>query len=331
MIQFFKSILSLFNTLRIPTLLGLSIIFLGIGAGIVLVSQEQLLNTQASIDPKPLETPILTNIQDQSVTISWKTADPATGVVIYGQSSQDDLSALDDRDIADSAQAITQPRTDHYVTIRRLAPHTKYQYRIKSGDTIFPEIREFTTASSSINTTSFTPVIGSVTYNDQPLTSGIAYIKIPGGVTQSALVSILGSFTIPLSQVYKIDLTEILPLTETTSGELTVSSQYGISTATLFLSRLERPIGPLKIGENLDLTFLPQIEIPKEEIKTDLELLKFDLNGDKFINSADESIIKKNFGKSPEDPRANLDGIGDVDQTDLDLMRGKIRDKNAGK
>lgn len=304
--------ISFFNKFKIPTLLGLGVIILGIAVGIYLILQEQELVTRATPDHTP-QNITLTNIEDRSLTISWQTTAAVASFITYGQNSPNEQTVLDERDINSP-----RPYTIHYVTVKNLQPKTTYQFKIISGKLTSDTFRGTTTASSA-SQSGFSPVIGSVLDNDKPVDEGIAYLSISGAVIQSALVKSLGNFLIPLSFIRKLDLSDIFQPTEDDIAKLTVISEKGTVSAAFKLNSSGLLLPPLKLGQNVDLTNI------LEEIK------KFDLNKDGLINAADHAIILQNFGPPREassgaskNPQADLNSDGVVNQKDLDLMAKKI-------
>lgn len=294
-----------FDRFKIPTLLGLSIIFIGIITGVFLTLREQTFTSKASPSISAQNITI-SNISDNEVTISWQTATPTPSFIAFGQASPDEITVLDDRD------AHTPPQTHlmHYVTIKNLLPKTTYQYKIISGQ-IQSEVSNFTTAAPLSQQAGLSPIIGSVLDGDRPLVEGIVYLSIPEAIIQSALVKSSGNFLIPISKLRKIDLSDSFPLTEDTLIKLTIISAKGQTNAIFTLKDVPQGLPSIKLGQDLDLTNV-------------VEENKYDLNGDGKINSTDYAIILQNLGKNPKNPKADLNGDGIVDQKDLDLMSKKI-------
>lgn len=294
------------NKFKIPTLLGLSIIFIGIIAGVILVLREQIFISQAS-PAVNIQDILISNISDTEIVISWQTSAASPAFVTLGQANPHETTALDDRD----TQTPTA-RLLHYVTIKNLLPKTTYQYKIISGKTQ-SAISQFTTAAPLDHQAGFRPIIGTVLDKDQPLDEGVIFLSIADATTQSALVK-SGNFLIPLSQIRKSDLSDIFPLSQDSLAKLTVVSAKGQANV-LFKLNSPSALPPIKLGENIELTSIVEI---------------YDLNSDGKVNAADNAIILQNFGllreasKKPKDKRADLNGDGKVDQKDLDLMAKQI-------
>lgn len=287
---------------KIPTLLGLGIILIGIVTGVYLVLREQTFFSQAAPNLTP-QNITFTNVTADSIVLSWQTNSPATSFVTFGQVNSQEQTALDDRD-GSPATAGPQPRLNHYVTIKNLLPQTQYQFKIISGK-VSSEILKFETAKPATFQAGFTPIIGSVLDGDTALNDGIAYVSLSGATSQSALIKTSGSFLIPMSQISKSDLSGAYQPNEDDIAKLTVVSDQGQASALFRLMSTTQPLPPLKLGQNTDLT---------AEEKPSFS--KFDLNHDGLINSSDYALALKN--------KVDLNGDGVIDQKDLELMQKQI-------
>lgn len=309
------------NRFKIPTILGLGIIFLGIVIGVYLVLREQVFLSQAAPNLTPRNV-TLTNITDDSVVISWQTNSPAASFITFGQGSPGEQTVLDDRDNLAPDGAGPKPHLTHYVTLKNLLPKTSYQFKIITGK-ITSEVEKFETGAPLTNQTVFPPVIGSVLDDTSPLTDGIVYLSIPEAAIQSSLVKGGGNFLIPLSQISKV--------AEGTIAKLTIRSNKE-ETQVLFRLKIDsKPLPPIKLGQDIDLTTEEPISQPSPVI-TDLN--KYDLNSDGKINSTDYAILTACFNKSTGTTlpgnrscaKADINGDGKVDQKDLGLMSQKLKE-----
>lgn len=297
--------ISLINKFKIPTLLGLGVILIGTAAGVFLVLREQTFLSSAALT-ESAQSIEETNIEDTSVVISWQTAAPTSAFVTFGQNDPHEQTVRDDRDITKS-----QPHWVHYVTLKNLLPKTNYKYRIISGTTS-SEILDFTTGSPTSSQSGFQPVIGSVLDGEQPLDEGIVFLSVSGATIQSALIKSSGNFLIPISQIH---------IEEDTVAKLTIISDKGGASALFKLKAEGTQLPSIKLGQHVDL-----IEEQSQNLTppTFSELNRFDLNDDGLINANDHAIVLQNFGKNPKDKKADLNGDGEVDQKDLDLVSKQI-------
>lgn len=296
---------------KIPTLLGLSLLIVGIVAGVYLNLREQIVLSQAAPDLTP-QNVTLSNITEDSVTISWQTKAAAKSLVAFGQNSPGQYSVLDDQ----NNNAIFT----HHATLKNLLPKTTYQFKIVSGK-ISSEIEKFETAQPPTTQTGFAPVIGTVLDDDTPLEAGVAYLSIAGATPQSAPIKSGGNFLIPLSSIRKVDLSDIYPLSADTIAKLTVVSEKGTANLLFKLKDAAIPLPPINLGQNIDLT------IPEETPQPSADNLNtYDLNEDGKINAADNTIILQNLGKKSKDQKTDLNKDGKTDQKDLNLMAQKLKD-----
>lgn len=287
---------------RIPTLLGLTLILLGLGSGIYLVLQQQITLTRAAPDVLPQNIQ-LTNVSDEGVTLSWTTSSVTIGFVTFGKSRAEEQTVTDDQDLASPKM-----RTLHYVNIKNLTPDTTYQYKIKSGK-ITTKPASFKTAPVNVAQNNFQPIIGSVINGDQPLKEGIVYLTIDRAIVQSALIKELGNFIIPINSI------------RTSEGTLVkievISQEERKGSATFVLSNSSEPIGPLKLGQDLDFSTEPKA--------LGISVNKFDLNGDGIVNSKDYSLVLKNLNKVLKDSKFDLNSDKKVDKKDLEIISNEIK------
>jgi hypothetical protein len=304
---------SIFNKFRIPTLLGLTIIILGTVAGVYLTLEQQTLESRASQDTTP-QAILLTNVRENSVTISWQTQARAIGFVKYSTTSSDEKTALDDRDLERPVR-----RTIHYVTIKDLQPNTTYKFKVSSDASLSQNDLTFTTAKEA-SPGIYQPIIGTVAEGEEFLTDGIVYLTAENMTDQSALIGSFGNFIIPLNSARTEDLTQIFPAKDEMRGKLKVIAENArIATATFNLG--DSPIGTLKIGSNINFETI--LEAP---LTTPIPLGQsvYDFNGDGKLNASDYALVIDNLGRNPEDKRTDLNNDGVVDQKDLSQMQQEI-------
>lgn len=307
--------INFFEKFKIPTLLGLGVIFVGIGAGLFLILRDQTFISSASPSTTP-QNVTFSNIEDSTTVVSWQTTNPVSAFITFGQSGSGEQTLKDDRDLK-----APLPHSFHYVTLKNLLPKTEYQLKIQTGRAS-SDIFKFQTASPANLQNNFGPVVGSVLGIDKPLDEGLAYLSIAGGSLQSSLIKNLGSFLIPLPKIRKSDLSDVLTLNEDMVAKLIIIGKEGQSSILFKLKPDGVTLPAVKLGQNLDLTN-PEIS-PQPASPSASELKTFDLNGDGKINATDNAIILRNFGKNPKEKKADLNSDGVVDQKDLDLMSKKL-------
>ena len=106
---------------KIPTILGIILLFGGVFAGVFLLRNNQIFKIGASptITPQNVR---LSNFSDSSVTISWITDDKTASFVSYGVNENvgDVISETED----------DQKFSTHSITITGLNPETNYYFKI---------------------------------------------------------------------------------------------------------------------------------------------------------------------------------------------------------
>lgn len=303
--------MNFYTKFKIPTLLGLAVILVGIAIGVFLVLREQTFISGATEDVEITGDVTFSNMSDDSVAISWQTNKPVAQFITFGQNNVNEHVVLDDKD-----SKSPQSYTTHHFTLKNLLPKTIYQFKIVPDKN--PSIRTFETVSVPTTQTGFTPVIGNVLDNDMPLKEGIAYLSIAGADIQSSPIKSSGTFLIPISKMRKSDFSDIYPLADGTIAKLTIVSDKEQAQILFRLKSSSNTLPPLRAGETLDLT----------ENLTQQPIV-YDLNGDGCINAADHAIILENFGDNPADARADLNKDGVVDDKDLELISLQINPCSA--
>lgn len=210
---------------RIPTILGLGVLMIGVFAGITLLNQGTGgFLPRASEDTVPKQIRI-TNIGDNTFTVSFLTDVAAPGVVEYGTApSRTNIQVQDDRDqLANSTSSFTT----HHITVRGLQPATQYYFRISTGTrTLYDNNGQpfsVRTARSLPQPSGAITAYGNVeTSVGNPADGSIVYLSISGASPISAQVKSNGSWAAPLSGLRTVDLSSEFNLTPETPVQIQV-------------------------------------------------------------------------------------------------------------
>lgn len=240
--------------LRIPTIIGLGILLVGLVGAIFLVQQQQQLASRASqAAPVPRDVAI-SNITDQSFTVSWVTDSAASGFVALEREGTVQR-VLDDRD---KRSATLQTSTTHYVTIENLISSTTYRFRIGEGiDTIFDqqgqpyEVKTGTTLSDPPSPDSAQGLI--LTSSRTPAIGAMVFSELPGGQRISSLVTSSGNWIIPLSTARDQQLVSWLPY-DRSSTTYTLNVEGGVEgrADAVVTTAGDRPVPPIVLGQSYD-------------------------------------------------------------------------------
>ncbi|MBI2028981.1 fibronectin type III domain-containing protein [Candidatus Gottesmanbacteria bacterium] len=191
---------------KIPTIVALLLLIIGIGGGIYLVEQRTSGPTKAlvSIEPSVVQ---ITNITDSSFSIVWLTNEPASGTVAYGTNpNQVESIAFDDRDI----DSLSKPYTTHQVTLRNLSPKNTYYFTILSSDKKFnngDKPYSITTPLKPDTSSDLEPAYGQVVdQQNQPAQGALVILNLPRSLPLSTLVKDSGNWLVPLNIARDINL-----------------------------------------------------------------------------------------------------------------------------
>ena len=117
---------------RIPTLLGILLIIIGVGITSYLVKTGVILTSKAG--PSEIAQNIrISNVTDRSFTISFTTEALVIGSINFGKDKNLGQTALDDRD----GQGVLKEHKIHYITVKNLDSSSDYYFSITSGSKEF--------------------------------------------------------------------------------------------------------------------------------------------------------------------------------------------------
>lgn len=247
---------------RIPTILGIFLLLVGITAGVYLVELgPQSLSTRARPEVTPSEMRI-SDLTDSSFVISYRTEAEVIGLVHYGTSATNlSLSTLDDRDQSENSGVEGRKYSLHYFTIHSLKPETTYYFEISSGleSTIFnSDGKPFTvTTAASINPSAFADTsYGSVYYPDlSPVSGALVYVTLEGGSLLSSLTGASGTWAVPLSASLDKDLASFLTYDkEKALVTIEVIGPEGSVATAKTLTENDAPVEDIVLGEVYDFT-----------------------------------------------------------------------------
>lgn len=188
---------------RIPTLVGIGVLVVGLIAGTILFSQGTgVFSPRATPQTTPKNIRV-TNVTDSTFTISFLTDAATKSFVKYGETEAEmSKQALDDR-VQLSADN-TLSFTLHHITVRGLTADKEYTYVIGSGGAEFDnEGKPFTvkTAMNAGGPPAARTINGVVlNENSSPAVNSVVYVSLPNSGEMSALIrNQSGNWAIPLS------------------------------------------------------------------------------------------------------------------------------------
>ena len=239
---------------RIPTLLGMLLIIVGVGITSFLVNKGVILTGHANPTTNPQNVRI-TNITDNSFTVSYNTDAQVIGSLNYGKDQSLGQTALDDRD--QQTGSLVNHKV-HSITVRNLSSTTKYFFSITSGQDKFLNNGapfEVTTGASIDNPPSDQkPIVGKVTNPDGNAPSeGIIYITTDNSQVISSLLKDDGTYLIPLNSVRNQDLTAYLDFSTVNSLKMLIFGDGLSSNISLSISQIN-PVPTITLSQDYDFT-----------------------------------------------------------------------------
>lgn len=251
------------NSQRLPTIVGLMFLVVGLITGVFLVQQRQYFRLSASNEYSPNDVRI-TNITDTSFTVSFYTNKDSLSGLNWGTKSTSENFKL---------SGDTVSKKLHYITVADLDPNSTYFFSINSGGQEFNNngIPWTVTTSSIAPQESTTKIISGrvFTKNNQPAESSIVYLKIGGASPISTHVSKSGTFVIPLHNIRDQTLSKFQTLSEETLINIVVQAgDLGLATADARVKN-SNPLPDLILGKSYDFKNLIQeteYQLPEAEI-----------------------------------------------------------------
>ncbi len=241
------------NLKKIPTILGLLLLLVGVGAGVYLVASNQSLDLFSKAGPTATPRQVkVSNIESDGATISWVTDTRVKGFIKYGTSKNSlDNTVADDRD---QTSGEGSQYTTHYVSLNNLQASQEYFYAIGSGSQVYQndgQPYQFRTAPTSGGKPAADTINGKIVVADGESAPGtIVYVQIQGGDLRSALSKETGTWTLPLATTRTKGLSQYLSY-DRQKERLTITAQGGeLGTATAQVySGQASPVPDIKLGE----------------------------------------------------------------------------------
>ncbi|MCL4418929.1 Ig-like domain-containing protein [Patescibacteria group bacterium] len=243
---------------RIPTILGLFIIVIGIGLTTFLVEKGAIFTSLAGPSNSPKNVRI-TNIQDTSFTVSFTTDANVLGSVNFGKDKNLGSSALDDRDTQKNSLS---PHTVHSITVKNLTPQTSYYFSITSGQETFLQNEIPFTVKTGPNIKlppiSQGKIVGKVLLSSGNLSKEtIVYLTSENAQIISALTKEDGSYEIPLNFLRTKDLSSYLSLQSNSVIKMLAASENLSSNVQLSVGQTSS-VPPIILSNDYDFTISPQ-------------------------------------------------------------------------
>ena len=236
---------------KIPTLIGIAVLLLGLVAGVFLVqnAQQWFLKAEQGIIPENVK---ITNVSESSFTLSWTTQKPIIGYLVYGETTSLKYRSPDRRDPSEE-----KPMMTHYIEVVGLKPQTKYYFKIGSGTLYDNQGKPFeiTTGPTLAKNPASDIVQGTILKPDgAPAEGAIVYLSLPNAAPLSAYVTSAGNFIIVLTNARTGDLSSYVVYDkEATVEDIFIQAGPTLGTATaVATTKFDNPLPTIVLGKSYD-------------------------------------------------------------------------------
>jgi hypothetical protein len=237
------------KTVKIPSILGILVILvvvylISLGTNVLFSNKSQ---ATKNITPQNIQ---ITNIGDNSFSVTWQTNDMATGALFVTSGTPKPQSYFDERD----KQGKMNQYFSHSITVRDALPYTTYKFRIISDSKNYPinngELSIATTGTLASPVTDIGPAYGSIkTPDNKPAIDSIVYLNFDDSQTLSTLVSDSGSWLIPINLIRNKNLQSYLSPDETKTMKISVKNPEG-ETYVITDTQNDSPVPEITIGKS---------------------------------------------------------------------------------
>jgi hypothetical protein len=298
---------------RIPTVLGIILIAIGIGITTFLVKQGGLFSINASPSTQPKNIRI-SNVDDNGFSVSYETSDVAFGVINYGDSPSLGKSGLDDRD--QESGNVTNHNL-HNITVRNLSPETKYYFSILSGKDTYLNNGvpfEITTGSKiSDNPLDQEPISGKVILpNGSAPKESILYLTTEGSQVISALIKSDGTYILPLNSLRTSDFSSYFEFSPSSVLKLLIAGDGLASNVIIPLEQIQ-PVPTVTLSSDYDFTDT-QVKISSSSANLQ-DFPSFSSSIKTTENNENPQILTPQKDQNLSDPKPQFKGTAKPDTT----------------
>ncbi len=236
------------------TILGIILVLLGIPLIIFVIKNQTMIKIKASNSQAPKDVKI-TNISDQTFTITYQTDVPATGSISYGNDKKLSQSELEN---VDKEKGSFSPKKIHSISVNKLIPNTKYYLSIISGsNTFLNNGTPFETTTGSVISSSSAKqneIKGKIILPDGNVPSeAIVYLNAENSQLLSNTIAKDGSFSFSLEKLRTNDLSSYFDVNDNTFFKIFTTNGILKSTALASLSKINS-IPTITLSNDYDFT-----------------------------------------------------------------------------
>ena len=290
---------------KLPAIIGILLLVVGVGAGIFLVQNDTGFIPRATPEFAP-QSLVVTNITENSFSISWVTDEKTGGFLKYGV-VVNKINEIENDD-RDQLTGSTGSYNTHHITIKGLEPETTYYFKIASGgkNQFYDnngQPYEVTTASVLGVPPPSDSAYGEVmTSASTPVDGAVVYISLPGAARLSTLVTD-GQWALSLSEARTSSFQSYVKYDqESTVYDVLIKNGVIEESQIIVNTGSDQPMATVTLGQDYD--FSTQVESVKPDTGEEDELLD--------ESSEDEVEAKTESG-------FNLDPLGAITEATEEL------------
>lgn len=248
---------------KIPTILGLLLMIIGLGALIFAIERGTSFLSRASGMSIPKEV-ALVNITDTSFAVSWVTATPTQSFVSYQEQTPlgSQKTAFDIRDTTGSVAL----RYTHFVSISGLKPQTNY--KVTLGKTGNKELSYLATTGTTLPapTHIVDPTFGTLLdQNNRSVKEALVYTSFPGSQTLGSIVDPDGSWVLALGGLRTGDGTRYFIPTKQDPETLAFVTSSGRTEVETTIDA-DSPLPPVRLDDTHRFTTFKKSPFPRPVI-----------------------------------------------------------------
>lgn len=235
---------------KIPTIIGLILLLLGVAAGVFLVQRTQVFNLRASPEQTPQQIRV-TNITDKSFSVSWITDQQTLGFLSYGKSASLGGTANDQ-------VSPNNPSLVHHVTVSGLSPNTSYFFKVGADKNLFDndgQPYKMTTAPQLTTAPKTDVIFGTVeTAVGTPAANVLVYVTLSGISPLSMVTDNSGKWSIPLSTARSTSLSSFANYALEDRLQIFVQGGAGNFASATIAAGAAHPVPPITLGQTHDFS-----------------------------------------------------------------------------
>lgn len=223
---------------KILAIFGIILVLIGIPLTTFILKNQTAFRSKASDSEKPQNVKV-TNISDQSFTVTYQTNVPTTGSIGYGHDKKLGESELDD---ADKEKGDFSSKKIHSISVKNLMPSTKYYLAIISGSSTFLDNGTSFEAATGPNISSPSAqqniIKGKIVLPDGSAPSeALVYLNAENSQLLSSTTAKDGTFSFSLKNLRTDDLSSYFNISDNTIFKIIATNGSLESSASASLSQ----------------------------------------------------------------------------------------------